>query len=629
VSRLAFVVVGHVDHGKSTLVGRLLADTGALHDGHLEKVRRICAEQRKPFEYAFLLDALEEEQLQGVTVDITEVQFQWRDREYLMIDAPGHQEFIQKMITGAAHADAALLLVDAKEGIQEQSRRHAYLLSFLGIKQTAVVVNKMDLVDYSEHFFNRIKDDYTPVLEALNLHPVGFIPASARNGDNLITRSERLRWYDGPAVLDVLERFGSGSRASSGRLRIPVQDVYKFDDRRIIAGRMESGGLQVGDEIQVWPGGHRARVRSLEAWPERELKLTTREMQQTVSLTLDEPLFIQRGDVIADPVNPPHVANLLSANLFWLGRTPLSFDHEYTLKLATTERTAEVFSIARVLNAASMHVDHGKSHIGQNEAGEVVFRTARPLVFDAAADVPATGRFVILDGYHVVGGGIILETDELYRRPYRPDLPKSEGISLTQGDVTAAHRAVSYGHKSHVIWLTGVPGVGKSTLARYLERELFKRDVKVFVLDGENLRFGLSADLGFTDSDRSEQGRRAGEVARLFQVAGLVVIVALVNPFNADREYARALIGDENFTLVHLEAPAAVLRERDPHGLYGLVASGAAVTIPGLNSPYEPPANPALHIDTGSESVDGGGARILNLVLQQIGGARRTPRSTS
>jgi bifunctional enzyme CysN/CysC len=618
MAQLAFVVVGHVDHGKSTLVGRLLAETGALQEGRLEKIQRICQEQRKRFEYAFLLDALEEEQLQGVTIDITEARFRCADRDYLVIDAPGHQEFLKNMISGAAHADAALLLVDAKEGVQEQSRRHAYLLSFLGIRQIAVVVSKMDLVDFSHTIFDRIVDDYTPVLGDLGLAPVAFVPVSASEGDNVTGRSARLPWYHGPSVLEVLQRFPVAAQGVGGPLRIPVQDVYKFDHRRIVAGRVESGCVRVGDEVQVWPSGHRARVSSLEHWPATASAPSTLTTRQTVGLTLDYPLFIQRGDILADPASPPQLSNFIAANIFWLGRRPLVLGREYTLKLVTSERRAEVFSIARVLNAASMQVEHGKSTLGQNEAGEVVFRTARPLVFDPAAAVPETGRFVILDGHDVVGGGIILEAEQLHPRQYRHGVPKSADISPVSSEVTAADRAAAYGHKGHVVWLTGVPGVGKSTLARYVERELFARHVKTFVLDGENLRFGLSADLGFTDADRSEQARRAAEVARLFRLAGFAVIVALVSPFEADREYARGLVGDDDFTLVHLEAQPAVLRERDPHGLYSRVASGVDVAVPGVSSLYQAPAGAALRLDTGGESVHASGARILELTLSKI-----------
>ncbi len=421
--RLAFVVVGHVDHGKSTLVGRLLAETGAVEPGRVEKARRICEERRRPFEYAFLLDALEEEQLQGVTIDMTEARFQWHDRDYLVIDAPGHQEFVRNMITGAAHADAALLLVDAKEGVQEQSCRHAYLLSFLGIKHVAVVVSKMDLVDWSETAFNRLVDDYAPVLAKLNLQPVAFIPVSAKDGDNLISRSPCSPWYQGPSVVEVLGALPTGSDGTTGPLRIPVQDVYKFDERRIIVGRVESGRLRLNAEVQVWPSGHRARVSSCEAWPATAATPSVLETRQPVGLVLDRPLFIQRGDVLADPGGPPQLSSLVAANVFWLGRTPLVLGHEYKLKLVTAERAVDVFSIARVMDVASMHVEHGRSEVRQHEAGEVVFRATRPLVFDAAADVPNTGRFVILDGYEVVGGGIILEAEEVYRRRARASLP--------------------------------------------------------------------------------------------------------------------------------------------------------------------------------------------------------------
>jgi bifunctional enzyme CysN/CysC len=603
----SFVVVGHVDHGKSTLVGRLLAETNSLPNEKIEKVRRICAEQRKPFEHAFLLDALEAEQLQGVTIDVTEVQLTWQKRTYVLIDAPGHKEFLRNMISGAAHADAAFLLIDASEGVQEQSYRHAYLLSFLGVRDVAVLVSKMDLVDYSHEVFERIRKEYTAFLETINVRPKAFIPISAREGDNVVTRSSRIGWYDGPAVLELLADVGARTVSQSGPLRLPVQDVYKFDDRRIVAGRLESGRVAPGDEIQVFPSGHRARVKSIEQWPAGK-DCDAAQARETTGITLDYQLFVQRGDVIADPQRPPHVSSFLTANVFWLGRAPLELNRRYKLKLATLERDVEVSSITRVMSAVTLEVQTQVTGIAQNEAGEVVFRSARPFVFDVAADVPTMGRFVLLDGYDVVGGGIVLESDDLYRRPYREGMPRSANISLVQGVVTPADRAEMYGHRSHVVWLTGMPGTGKSTVARRLEWELFQRQHKTFVLDGENLRFGLSADLDFSAADRAEHARRAAEVARLFQAAGFVVVVALISPFEAAREYARELVGDESFTLVHLHAPMATLVARDPHGLYAR----------GVNVPYETPASPALAFDTSVERADAIVDKVLRRVLARI-----------
>ena len=618
-SAFPFVVVGHVDHGKSTLIGRLLADTDSLPDGRLEKVQRICAEQRKAFEYAFLLDALEAEQLQGVTIDITEVRFQWRDRTYVIIDAPGHKEFLKNMITGAAHAEAALLLIDASEGVQEQTCRHAYLLSFLGVKNVAVVVSKMDLVDYDERTFEAIRAEYGRFLATLGVTPLAFVPISAREGENVVSRSPRMPWHTGPSVLDVLESFAPAERRSAAHaLRLAVQDVYKFDERRIIAGRIESGRIAVGDEIEVWPSGHRAHVKSIEAWPEPEQAVREASAGMSVGITLDYQLFVQRGDVIADPAHPPTVSSFLAGNVFWIGRTPLEPTRRYKLKLATLERDVDVASIPRVLSAVSLEVQTNRANIGPNEAGEVVFRSARPFVFDVASELPVTGRFVVLDGYDVVGGGIAIEAEETYRRPYRLGLPKSEGIAPVRGGVTGVERAAAYGHKGHVIWLTGMPGTGKSTVARELERELFRRHIKTFVLDGENLRFGLSADLDFTDAGRTEQSRRVAEVAALFCAAGLTVIVALISPFDTVREHARELVGDDHFTLVHLRAPIEHLKARDPHGLYSRALRDPSVRVPGVNATYEAPAAPAFAFDTAQVPPESVVEQVLQRVLPAI-----------
>lgn len=403
---MKIVVVGHVDHGKSTVIGRLLYDTHSLPLGAIEKVKRISEEKGKPFEYAYLLDAFEEEQKQGITIDITQLQFRTEWRDYVIIDAPGHKEFLKNMISGAAAAEAALLIIDAGEGVQEQSKRHGYLLSLLGIKKVYVLVNKMDLRGYAETAFLAIKEEMSAFLDSIGVHPLRYIPVSAFYGENIAATSAVMDWYHGPTVLAALDLFVKEEAADTGPLRFPIQDVYKFDNRRIIAGRIESGNLRIGDKIVILPEKKLTHVKSIEQWPEPGTRETA-SVGMSVGITVTDEFYNRRGEVIAGPESIPHTGKLFRANIFWLGRQPLTGHREYKLKLATQETSCVLQSIDKVIDAATLAHQEQTEAININDVAEVVIRCRETLCFDRFADNHALGRFVLLDGYDVCGGGII------------------------------------------------------------------------------------------------------------------------------------------------------------------------------------------------------------------------------
>ena len=404
--KVNIVIVGHVDHGKSTLVGRLLHDTGSLPEGRYDAIARVCEDTGKVFEFAFLLDALEEERDQGITIDNAQIRFETEKRGYVIIDAPGHKEFLKNMITGAASAEAALLLIDAEEGVQEQSRRHGYILQLLGIRQVAVVINKMDLVGFSETEFERVRKDYVAFLADLGVTARHVIPVSARDGDNIANRSERMAWYDGPTVLEALDGFDARVSKEGAPLRLPVQDVYKFDKRRIVAGRVESGTINAGDRVLFSPSGHSAVVQSVERWSSP--RVGAAEAGESIGITLDEQIFVERGDIISHVHDAPRVTSTLQTNLFWLGQRPLSTGKRYVMKLATQEVEATVSAVSGVLNTATLvGAPVGTGDVAKNEVATVVFDLKRPVAFDETSNIVETGRFVIVDGYDVAGGGII------------------------------------------------------------------------------------------------------------------------------------------------------------------------------------------------------------------------------
>ena len=404
---LKIVVVGHVDHGKSTIIGRLLYDTKSVPEAAIERVKRISKEKGRPFEYAYLLDALEEEQKQGITIDTTQIKFSTPKRDYLIIDAPGHKEFLKNMVSGAANAEAALLVIDAAEGVQEQSKRHAYILSLLGIQKVYVIVNKMDMIEFSEKKFKEIKYEISTFLSKLNVYPQKYIPVSGFLGENIARKSDKMPWYKGETLLQALDLFEKDKELEDRPLRFPIQDVYKFDHRRVIAGRLESGRLKVGDEIKILPEGKVSKVKSIEFWPENNKKDEV-VAGMSIGITIEDEFFNKRGEVIVHKNdNTLYVSDTFRANLFWLGKRNLVKNKTYKLKLVTQETECEIVSIDKVIDATTLETVENALDVQTNDVAEVTIKTKEKICFDEFKVNPTTGRFVLVDEYDVSGGGII------------------------------------------------------------------------------------------------------------------------------------------------------------------------------------------------------------------------------
>lgn len=423
MSELKIVFVGHVDHGKSTIIGRLLHDTKSLPQGIIDKVQRIADETGKSFEFAYLLDAFAEERQQGITIDMTQIKFSTKAREYLIIDAPGHKEFLKNMISGAANANAAFLVVDAASGVQEQSRRHAYLLSLLGIKKIFVLVNKMDLVGYSEQRFSAVASEISDFLASLKVKAEKILPVSGFVGDNVTRRSENLFWYAGDTLIETLDKISDVEENFSAKLRLPIQDVYKFDERRIIAGRIESGNLSVGDKIKIFPEGRETFITELAYWQERDNKKSARAGESVGIIVADE-FFNKRGEIIVASDDLPQISNRFRASVFWMGKNILTVGKKYKLKLATAEVEATVEKIIRTVDAATLLSSETARELKRNDVGEIIFKLKEKIAFDEFETCAATGRFVLIDGYDVAGGGIILKSEQT----------AAEGTIFTNGE---------------------------------------------------------------------------------------------------------------------------------------------------------------------------------------------------
>ncbi len=542
------VIVGHVDHGKSTLMGRLLADTDSLPEGKLEQVKETCRRNSKPFEYAFLLDALKDEQAQGITIDTARCFFKTEKRDYIILDAPGHIEFLKNMITGASRAEAALLMIDAKEGVQENSRRHAYMLSMLGIRQIAVVINKMDLVDYDQKVYESVKKEYLEFLEKINITPKFVLPVSSFMGENIVKKSDKMPWYDGMCVLEVLDEFECEQPHEDQPFRMPVQDVYKFtrngDDRRIVAGTIETGVIRPGQEVVFYPSGKRSHVKNIEVFNADPIEEGKPGM--AIGFTMVEQIYIKRGELmsIADE-KAPQTASRIAANIFWLGKKNLAPGKTYFLKIGAEKVKMEVEKVKGVINSSNLDSNQEQDSVGKNEVAECILVTDKPIAFDLVEDIAGTSRFVIVDDYEIAGGGIITAALEDEAQELRQGT-MLRNYKWESSEIAVEDRIEHYAQKPNMIVLTGPENTGKKKLAKLLERELMNCGRYVYYMGMGSYLYGVGADTKRAEEqDHTEQIRRFAEVANLMLDAGMILVVTATGLTQSDYKIMKTVIERE------------------------------------------------------------------------------------
>jgi bifunctional enzyme CysN/CysC len=557
------VIAGHVDHGKSTIIGRMLHDTGSLPEGKLEQVKETCRRNSKPFEYAFLLDALKDEQSQGITIDSARVFFSTVQRDYVIIDAPGHIEFLKNMVTGASRAEAAFLVIDAEEGIQENSRRHGYMMSMLGMKKINVLVNKMDLVDYKQDTFDDIVAGYTKFLSEIGLESNTFIPVSGVEGSNIAALAkDKTPWYKGQTVLEALDSFTKEPPAVDKPFRMPVQGVYKFtragDNRRIVAGTIATGEINVGDDVIFYPSGKQSRVKSIEEFSHPPI--TSKSAKEAAAFTLDEQIFIKRGQFACRADQPaPEVSKHLRTNIFWMGKKPMIKDKEYMIKIGTSKRPVWLESVDKIIDASNLSATT-KDKIEHHDVAECKLSLRHAVAFDLADKISDTGRFVIVDDYEIVGGGIITEalTDEqLWARDY----VMRRNLKWVTSSIAKDERADRYNQSASLIIITGEKDSGKKTLAKALEAKLFTEGKFVYFLGIGNVLYGVDADIKTAgqDSRKPEHLRRLGEVANVLVDAGLILIITAVELTEKDLELIETTVDTESINVVWLgDEPADI-----------------------------------------------------------------------
>ncbi|MCB9885895.1 MAG: sulfate adenylyltransferase subunit CysN [Planctomycetes bacterium] len=605
---LRLLTCGSVDDGKSTLIGRLLYDSQMVFDDVLAATQKASdrfGTTGDDLDLALLVDGLQAEREQGITIDVAYRYFATDKRKFVIADTPGHVQYTRNMATGASNCDLAVILIDARHGVLEQTHRHSFICSLLGIQHFVVAINKMDLVDWSEDRFEEIRSAYSEFAARLNVRDIHFIPMSALKGDNVVRRSDQMPWFQGAPLLDHLENVHLASDRNLVDLRLPVQNVVRPDlNFRGYAGTLASGVIRVGDQIAVLPSGKQSKVKSIVTF---DGPLQEAFAPMAVTVTLTDEIDISRGDTIVAPNNAPDLANAIEAMVVWFDGAPLRAGSRYLIKHTTAQTAATVTDLRYRINVGSLHREPAPELV-MNEVGRIRLECARPLAADAYSKNRGTGSFILIDRLTnaTVGAGMVVERkiakDAISRRGTSADAGSNVRLHGKR-QITPEDRKARLGQEPFVLWITGLPRAGKSSLAYGLEKVLFDQQHHVQVIDGEILRLGLNRDLGFSGADRWENQRRAAELARLNLSQGVSTIVALVSPMAFERQEAKKLVDSPNFFEVFCDAPLATCEERDQDGLYARARAGEIANVTGVDAPYEAPKAPDLRLDTAAQPV--------------------------
>ena len=606
-SMLRFITCGSVDDGKSTLIGRLLYDSKMIFEDQLaalENDSRRVGTQGQDIDFALLVDGLAAEREQGITIDVAYRFFATEKRKFIVADCPGHEQYTRNMVTGASTADCAVILIDARKGVLVQTRRHSFLCHQLGIRNLVLAVNKMDLIDYDETKFNAIVSDYAKFAESIGVESFTAVPISGLAGDNITSRSDNTDWYGGPVLIDLLETMQISNTASQEMpFRMPVQWVNRPNlDFRGFSGLIASGTVKPGDELRSLPSGKTSTVKSVVTM---DGELDEAVAGQSITITLEEEIDCSRGDVLATADDPPQVADQFETTIVWMDDEPLVVGRGYWLKLGTQMVSVTIAEPKYEIDVNTM--EHLASQtLNLNQIGVCEITTDRRIVFDPYTENRALGGFILIDKItnHTVGAGML-----------HFSLRRSQNVHWQPTDITRDHHASMKNQTPRVLWFTGLSGSGKSTIANEVEKKLALMNRHTFLLDGDNVRHGLNKDLGFTESDRIENIRRIGEVAKLMTDAGLIVLTAFISPFRADRQLVRDMIDGGEFIEIHVDTPLEVAEARDVKGLYKKAREGKLKNFTGIDSPYEPPESPEIRVNTVEMTPEEAADHIIAKIL--------------